>query len=89
VLPAPQRRAVEAAFLRAEEPASPHAVAAGVLGILRAVSAGGPVLGGGMVAGCIPDDAYKHDPGPPQGPNYSPWPGMVTPCQSVSGCGNS
>lgn len=43
-LPGPQRRAVETAFLRAEGRANPHAVSAGVLGILRAASGSGPVL---------------------------------------------
>ena len=45
-LPAPQRRAVESAFLQAERRAYPHAVSAGVLGILRAAAAAGPVLVG-------------------------------------------
>ena len=43
-LPGPQRSAVETAFLRAEGQADPHAVSAGVLGVLRAVLASGPVL---------------------------------------------
>jgi DNA-binding CsgD family transcriptional regulator len=43
-LPGPQRRAVETAFLRAEGRANPHAVSAGVLGILRAASASEPVV---------------------------------------------
>ncbi len=41
-----QRRAVETAFLRAEGRANPHAVSAGVLGILRAASASEPVVTG-------------------------------------------
>lgn len=45
-LPGPQRRAVEAALLRAEGPADAYAVSAGVLGMLRAASASGPVLVG-------------------------------------------
>jgi DNA-binding CsgD family transcriptional regulator len=45
-LPGPQHRAVETAFLRAEGHADAHAVSAGVLGILRAASAAGPVLVG-------------------------------------------
>jgi DNA-binding CsgD family transcriptional regulator len=45
-LPAPQRRAVETAFLRTEGHARAHAVSAGVLGILRAASAAGPVMVG-------------------------------------------
>ena len=45
-LPGPQRRAVEIAFLRAEGNADAHAASAGVLGILRAASAAGPVLVG-------------------------------------------
>jgi DNA-binding CsgD family transcriptional regulator len=45
-LPEPQRRAVETAFLRALGHADPHAVSAGVLGILRAAAAAGPVLVG-------------------------------------------
>jgi DNA-binding CsgD family transcriptional regulator len=43
-LPGPQRRAVETAFLRAEGHADAHAVSAGVLGMLRAVSASAPVV---------------------------------------------
>src|SRR5260370_39789835 len=43
-LPGPQRRAVETAFLRGDGRASPHAVSAGVLGILRAASASEPVV---------------------------------------------
>jgi DNA-binding CsgD family transcriptional regulator len=45
-LPGPQRRAVETAFLLAEGRANPHAVSAGVLGILRVASVAGPVLVG-------------------------------------------
>jgi hypothetical protein len=45
-LPGPQRRAVETAFLRAEGRADAHAVSAGVLGMLRAVSASAPVVVG-------------------------------------------
>ncbi|HEY2305913.1 MAG TPA: AAA family ATPase [Streptosporangiaceae bacterium] len=45
-LPAPQRRAVESAFLRAEGRADSHAVSAGVLGIVRAAAAAGPLLVG-------------------------------------------
>jgi DNA-binding CsgD family transcriptional regulator len=45
-LPGPQRRAVEIAFLRAEGVADAHAVSAGVLGMLAAASAAGPVLVG-------------------------------------------
>jgi DNA-binding CsgD family transcriptional regulator len=43
-LPGPQRRAVETAFLRAEGRADAHAVSAGVLAVLRASLASGPVL---------------------------------------------
>jgi len=43
-LPGPQRRAAETAFLRAEGRADAHAVSAGVLGMLRAVSASAPVV---------------------------------------------
>ncbi len=43
-LPGPQRRAVETAFLRAEGRADAHAVSAGVLGMLRAVSASAPAV---------------------------------------------
>jgi DNA-binding CsgD family transcriptional regulator len=45
-LPGPQRRAVEIAFLRAEGHADAPAVSAGVLGMLRAALASGPVLMG-------------------------------------------
>ena len=45
-LPGPQRRAVETAFLRVEGRVNAHAVSAGVLGMLRAVSASVPVVVG-------------------------------------------
>jgi DNA-binding CsgD family transcriptional regulator len=45
-LPGPQRRAVEIAFLRAEGHADAPALSAGVLGMLRAAAASGPVLVG-------------------------------------------
>ena len=45
-LPGPQRRAIEIAFLQVEGIADAHAVSAGVLGMLRAASAAGPVLVG-------------------------------------------
>src|SRR5581483_8911966 len=46
-LPAPQRRALEIAILRAEpegDPPQPHAIALGFLGVLRALSSERPVL---------------------------------------------